>query len=583
MQLQVSDDTVFSLVFSTTQFFDYFSDDNLPGEPLGSGTHVVLERVVIGNQDATTKITRLAFVQFILDILALLQDMVPLNRGNFQPNVLLVRLDSSNPDESPWTVEANTYSEGLDIQSIRNAIAHLPLPQGWVGLPVNFIVLYGIWGGGVFRHQGADLESKYSSSRALLSWAVESGHEAVVKPLLENGAGLHSKDKYIRTPSLAIWSGREAVVKLLFDKGAELDSKDKYSRLLSLAIENGHVAVVKLLFDKGAELGSKDKYSRLLSLAIENGHVAVVELLLEKGAELESKDEEYGRAPLSLATASGHKGVVQLLLEKGARLESKDISGWTPLMWAVNGSHETVVQLLLEKGAELESKDGEYAQTPLSLAAMSGHETVVQQLLEKGARLESKDRRRWTPLLWAAERGNTAVVKLLLEKGSESESKDNLERTPLTWAALRGYETVVQLLLAKDNVDPNPRDRFGLTPLLLAAKNGYHGIVKLLLEKCREDDIVIRDEEINISMPPAAQYPSRVCCNICVSSIPNGDVHYHCGICDSGDFDICRECIASEYLCLDHSHKLVKRIFKCGTLVEVPDKTPHTARILFCS
>ena len=550
MQLQVSDDTVFSLVFSTTQFFDYFSDDNLPGEPLGSGTHVVLERVVIGNQDATTKITRLAFVQFILDILALLQDMVPLNRGNFQPNVLLVRLDSSNPDESPWTVEANTYSEGLDIQSIRNAIAHLPLPQGWVGLPVNFIVLYGIWGGGVFR-QGADLESKYSSSRALLSWAVESGHEAVVKPLLENGAGLHSKDKYNRTPSLAIWSGREAVVKLLFDKGAELDSKDKYSRLLSLAIENGHVAVV--------------------------------ELLLEKGAELESKDEEYGRAPLSLATASGHKGVVQLLLEKGARLESKDISGWTPLIWAVIGGHETVVQLLLEKGAELESKDGEYAQTPLSLAAASGHETVVQQLLEKGARLESKDRRRWTPLLWAAERGNTAVVKLLLEKGSESGSKDNLERTPLTWAALRGYETVVQLLLTKDNVDPNPRDRFGLTPLLLAAKNGYHGIVKLLLEKCREDDIVIRDEEINISMPPAAQYPSRVYCNICVSSIPNGDVHYHCGICDSGDFDICRECIASEYLCLDHSHKLVKRIFKCGTLVEVPDKTPHTARILFCS
>jgi hypothetical protein len=32
-----------------------------------------------------------------------------------------------------------------------------------------------------------------------------------------------------------------------------------------------------------------------------------------------------------------------------------------------------------------------------------------------------------------------------------------------------------------------------------------------------------------------------------------------------------RRCIASGYLCLDHSYKLVKRMAKDGTLVEVSD------------
>jgi hypothetical protein len=132
-----------------------------------------------------------------------------------------------------------------------------------------------------------------------------------------------------------------------------------------------------------------------------------------------------------------------------------------------------------------------------------------------------------------------------------------------------GHEAVVELLLAKNNIDPNQRDKFGLTPLFFAAKNEYPDVVKLLLEKCRENDIVIYDEDVNISTPRAADDQSRVFCNICLSSIPDTDIHYHCRICDGGDFDICRECIASEHLCLDHSHKLVKRLINDSTLMEV--------------
>jgi ankyrin repeat protein len=63
------------------------------------------------------------------------------------------------------------------------------------------------------------------------------------RKLLEKGAELDSKDNiYGRTPlSWAAESGHEAVVKLLLEKGAELDSKDIGAQTpLSWAAVNGH-------------------------------------------------------------------------------------------------------------------------------------------------------------------------------------------------------------------------------------------------------------------------------------------------------------------------------------------------------
>ncbi|KAH8780369.1 hypothetical protein BGZ57DRAFT_760450, partial [Hyaloscypha finlandica] len=73
-----------------------------------------------------------------------------------------------------------------------------------------------------------DLDSKDTYGRTPLSWAVESGHEAVVKLLLEKGAELETKEGRGRTPlSWAAEQGHEAVAKLLLEEGAELETKDK--------------------------------------------------------------------------------------------------------------------------------------------------------------------------------------------------------------------------------------------------------------------------------------------------------------------------------------------------------------------
>ncbi|KAH0538232.1 hypothetical protein FGG08_005151 [Glutinoglossum americanum] len=330
-----------------------------------------------------------------------------------------------------------------------------------------------------------------SYHRTPLLWAAMSGHGAVVKLLLENGAELEFKDSNRgRTPlSWAAEKGHDAVVKLLLEKGSELESKDfnnGWTPLLWAAV-NGHDAVVKLLLENDAELESKDSdYGWTpLSWAAVNGHDAVVRLLLEKGAELEPKGPNSGRTPLSWAAEKGHDVVVKLLLENGAELESKDPSfGWTPLSWAAEKGHDSVVKLLLENGAELESKDSIQRRTPLSWAAVKGHDAVVKLLLEKGAELESKDPGYGrTPLSWAAEKGHDAVVRLLLEKGAELESKDPVYgRTPLSWAAQEGHDVVVRLLLEKCAELESKDPVYGRTPLSWAAEEGHEAIVKLLLK-----------------------------------------------------------------------------------------------------
>lgn len=160
------------------------------------------------------------------------------------------------------------------------------------------------------------------------------------------------------------------------------------NEVLQCAKDTGHEAVVKLLLETGkADVNSKVYDSQTLLLwATQSGHEALVKLLLEKGAKLGMQDKNYGWTPLSWAAQSGHEAMVKLLLEKGAKLETRDEDcGQTPLSWAAESGHEAIVKLLLEKGAELETRD-KSGRTPLSWAAQSGHEAIVKLLLEKGAK-----------------------------------------------------------------------------------------------------------------------------------------------------------------------------------------------------
>ncbi|KAI9828700.1 MAG: hypothetical protein M1832_001803 [Thelocarpon impressellum] len=303
------------------------------------------------------------------------------------------------------------------------------------------------------------------------------GLKSLMMALLSGITAADALDSDNRTPlSWAAESGHEAVVKLLVDRDdVEADSKDKYGLTpLSRAAESGNEAVVKLLVDRDdVEADSKDKYGWTpLSRAAWIGNEAVVKLLVDRDdVEADSKDEE-GQTPLSSAAGRGHEAVVKLLVDRDdVEADSNDEEGQTPLSRAAWSGHEAVVKLLVDRDdVEADSKD-QYGQTPLSRAAWRGHEAVVKLLVDRDdVEADSKAQYGQTPLSRAAGSGNEAVVKLLVDRDDvEADSKAQHGQTPLSRAAWSGHEAVVKLLVDRDDVEADSKDQHGQTPLSRAA------------------------------------------------------------------------------------------------------------------
>ena len=62
-----------------------------------------------------------------------------------------------------------------------------------------------------------------------------------------------------------------------------------------------------------------------------------------------------------------------------------------------------------------------------------------------------------------------------------------------------------------------------------------------------------------------------ICCNHCDKPIP--DAHWHCSICERGDFDLCQECVEKGCLCDSEDHWLIKRFVKGGKVINSTTET----------
>lgn len=60
-------------------------------------------------------------------------------------------------------------------------------------------------------------------------------------------------------------------------------------------------------------------------------------------------------------------------------------------------------------------------------------------------------------------------------------------------------------------------------------------------------------------------------CNNCGQSIPNE--HYHCSICDGGDYDLCQDCVNRGALCPAEGHWLIKRFVQNGVVTNSTTET----------
>jgi ankyrin repeat protein len=316
--------------------------------------------------------------------------------------------------------------------------------------------------------RGADTDAAGKDGQTPLCLAAERGDEAVMRLLLDRVADIEAADKDgltplskaalighkdimpLRSQTLLWWAverGHEAVGRLLLDRGADTDVANMDGQTpLCLAAERGDEAVMRLLLDRGAETNAVDKDGRTpLSWATKRGDAAVVRLLLDRNAYTEAADRD-GRTPLWWAASKGHKAIVRLLVDWDASVKAVDKNGRTPLSTAALEGHEAIVRLLLNRGADINAAD-EWGRTPLFKAALKGHEAVVRLLLDRGADINAADKDGQTPLLTASAWGHKATVRVLLDRDADTNAADKWGQTPLSWAAKRGHEAVVRLLL----------------------------------------------------------------------------------------------------------------------------------------
>ncbi len=271
-----------------------------------------------------------------------------------------------------------------------------------------------------------------SDSRTPLSWAIENGHEAAVKLLLDTGkVDVNAEDRSGRTPLwLAAGKGYEAIVKLLLKTHAvDVNAKDIYGRTpLWWAARKGYTAIVKLLLD-------------------------------EREVDVDAK-EWHGQTPLSKAAEHGYEAIVKLLLETNkADINAENKLGQTPLWWAACKMHVAIVKLLVDT-------DKADVNAVLRRAVENGDTAMVKLLLDTGkADINAKDRNGQTPWLWAVDNGHRAIVQLLRDTGK-------VEFNATLWQALETRDEAIVMQWRKG----------GQTPLWCAAARIRHEIIVQLLQ-----------------------------------------------------------------------------------------------------
>jgi ankyrin repeat protein len=411
---------------------------------------------------------------------------------------------------------------------------------------------------------GAEVNAQGGDYGNALQAASIGGYEQIVRTLLDAGAEVNAQGgEYGNALQAALARGHEQTVKTLLNAGAEVNAQGgDYGNALQAASARGHEQIVRTLLNAGAEVNAQSgRYSSALQAASARGHEQTIKMLLDAGAEVNAQGGDYGSA-LQAASVTGHKQIVKMLLDAGAEVDAQGGHYGSALQAASIGGHEQIVRTLLDAGAEVDAQGGHYG-SALQAASIGGHEQIVRTLLNAGAEVNAQGGDYGNALSAAAYGGHEEVLELLISNCSISRVQDYYGRTLLWWAAAGGNIATVEILMNQHDIDSQEADRYGRKPSWIARKKGY-GAVAILLDGWGEET----DKEQEAS-PRVSNNPPRLECDVCTSSIPTIARHYHCNLCNSGDWDVCEDCRNMGATCMEAAHTLVERTMLDGTWVDV--------------
>jgi ankyrin repeat protein len=279
-----------------------------------------------------------------------------------------------------------------------------------------------------------------------LSAAIDFGHDAIARLLLERGADPNWQEGADAPRGSALHAaaraGNRAMVELLLDHGADPNAHVNASGNATWAAKTPELR--KLIMSRGGTLDAYD-----LVWLDEDDEVV-------RRVAADPSEANAGCGGVFTAAATRHKrDLVVRLLAAGARvppmvtgcrsylLEDLEIlrlllaSGMDPdlpdwqrstLLHVLCGrdgrgrpmpQRSACAAILLDAGADISAKDEEYRSTPLAWAARNDLPDMVEFLLARGAPTNLGDDEPWaTPLSWAVRRGRARIAAMLRGAGA---------------------------------------------------------------------------------------------------------------------------------------------------------------------
>ncbi|XP_055589321.1 L-asparaginase isoform X2 [Uranotaenia lowii] len=171
------------------------------------------------------------------------------------------------------------------------------------------------------KSYGANLSAENYDHRTPLHVACSEGNLEVVQFLLQNGAAVHIRDRYDRTPLMdAILNDQHQIIRLLIKCGAHLTGS------------------IRTIGDNLCNAAARNLLNRLESYRI-------------AGADLTQEDSS-GRTALHVAAMYGNLEITQYLIKNYAEINAVDYLGLTSLDYAIKLNARPVMDFLMEKDAK---------------------------------------------------------------------------------------------------------------------------------------------------------------------------------------------------------------------------------------
>nr|MDO8082437.1 ankyrin repeat domain-containing protein [Candidatus Freyarchaeota archaeon] len=183
-----------------------------------------------------------------------------------------------------------------------------------------------------------------------------------IKEAIQQGAEVNATDENRRTALVQVcdYEGNAEIARFLIENGADVNYKAKYIETpLNYASMYGHVEIVKLLLDAGADVNKKGDYGRTpIMYAVkrvpeDKRFFEISKLLLDTGADVNLTNEEGDNVLLELLWEKQvDYNTVKLLIDHGIDLEYRTqyYGGLTAIIRAANMGHFEIVKLLLNFG-----------------------------------------------------------------------------------------------------------------------------------------------------------------------------------------------------------------------------------------